>query len=134
VFLSNPVYHLRMALMFAQTCDLAPVQKPCLNFRCPRPAECKTYLFQQTWDATSWTNLGTASKDPIITDTIVVIGPQGDACVYIGDSLAYRIVDAVGSDSFRVDLETHQMAAPSEAGARYGVVSFPADALARSAA
>lgn len=121
MFLSDPVKNLRLALLFATVCDLTPVPAGASSHRCPRISECKVYLFQQAWDTPPWLLDAAAaiSHDSFMADTVVVIGPQGDACVYLGDELAYRVAAADRCEAFQADLSAHQLASFKKASNRY---------------
>ena len=61
------------------------------GLRRPHAAECNVVLFTQTWEANTL-GFRRANGGPMIdADTVVVVGPAGDACVYIATQLAYHV-------------------------------------------
>lgn len=61
--------------------------------------ECEIFVWPQTWDDGSCGSGGLCIQMITTKPTIVVIGPIGDACVYHGGKLAYK-VDSV-DEKFR---------------------------------
>lgn len=107
------------AVISALECDLNPNRVPAYKgFRehsnepdrevRPHEHQCNIYVFSQSWGSTAlgFNGLGGAA----ITDayTTVVIGPNGDACVYFAKRLAYHIQKP--SVEFYQDLDKRQMA------------------------
>jgi len=87
---SNPIDALKESVAAALEKDLLPPSPP-RNGR-PDLKECRVSLFEQPWLTTA---LGFQRMPPLkreaIADTVVVIGPRGDACVYFAGELAYHI-------------------------------------------
>lgn len=53
--------------------------------------ECEIYVWPQTWEDTSCGQGGVAGQMMTSAPTVVIVGPNSDACVYHGGNLAYHI-------------------------------------------
>jgi hypothetical protein len=114
MFMRDPVGHLAHALHRALAYDLLPVPGSA------RPGEhdCDIVMFRQSWPAL-------ALGEPAVTgaglhdlDTVVVIGPAQDACVYAGARLLYHVL--VPNRRFFLDVAAHAMSAPADAAGYEG--------------
>jgi len=116
MFHRDPIRNLRLALQHALLQDLIGVETAHRNGsvarRRPREQECDVVLFGQVWSGEA---LG-CQLDPSVRqehDTIVVIGPAQDACVYVSTALLYHV--AQPNRRFYLDVAAHSMAPRSEA-------------------
>lgn len=73
----------------------------------PSHKDCEVFLFQQMWPSTSCGFGGISGQAFTKADTVVIIGPRGDACIYIAGRFAYYIRRP--NDRFTQDLERHRM-------------------------
>jgi hypothetical protein len=89
----------------------------------PRPDQCEVTLFQQTWGSTALGFGGIGGQAITSADTVVVEGPQGDACVYFGGQFAYHVKRP--NERFRGDMAVHRMAEVRGATARYELPAKP---------
>lgn len=74
--------------------------------------ECEIFVWPQTWDDASCGLGGLCAQMITTKPTIVVIGPMGDACVYHGGKLAYKI-DAVDA-KFREAIDNKDLPSKME--------------------
>jgi hypothetical protein len=129
--LDSSVDTLAASLHSARLVDLAPVsyrqltvtqrqagvpedQAP-LAERRPTAEECDVCLFRQVWGSTSLGFGGIGGAAVTAAYTVVVQGPNGDACVYFQGRLAYRV--AMMNEAFIDDLSARNMASVHKAGA-----------------
>ncbi len=119
MFNRDPIRSLSWALQRALTHDLLDVDEPAvdarhrINRRRPRERECDVVLFGQVWSGEA---LGLKSDDAHLRleqDTVVIIGPEQDACVYVSTELLYHVIHP--NRSFFLDVAAHAMAPKSEA-------------------
>lgn len=86
----------------------------------PMDSECSVYCFPQTWGSTALGFGGIGGAAMTTAYTVVVIGPQQDACVYFNGRLAYHV--KVPNDTFAFDLGRHLMRSVREATGVYEAV------------
>ncbi len=125
MFNRDPIRSLSWALQRALKHDLLTVDtRPAgdgerhLTRRRPREHECDVVLFGQVWTGEA---LGLADEDAglrVEQDTIVVVGPEQDACVYVGTELLYHVRRP--NRRFFLDVAAHGMAPKAEASAYEG--------------
>ncbi|WP_140636933.1 hypothetical protein [Methylibium rhizosphaerae] len=111
MFHRDPVRSLSWALQCAMKQDLLPAgdRRPCEH-------ECDVVLFGQVWSGAA---LGLRNADARLEqDTVVVVGPEQDACVYVSTTLAYHVFQP--NRRFFLDVAAHQMAPKAEAGVYEG--------------
>src|SRR5688500_14705616 len=98
MFNRDPIRSLSWALQRALKHDLLDVDELAANGRRPtggrRPheRECDVVLFGQVWSGEA---LGLDSDDARLRfehDTVVIVGPEQDACVYVATELLYHVV------------------------------------------
>ena len=89
--------------------------------RRPRIDNVDVVMFSQTWGSTALGFGGVGGQAITTAYTVVVYGPMGDACVYFGGRLAYRIEHL--NDTFRNDMQDRHMHKVAGAAARYEVQS-----------
>lgn len=67
-----------------------------------------TYIFLQEWSngATGFDDT-IATQGFVTTDTIVILGPENDACVFFGDHFAYYVENT--NEKFFNDVKNKQM-------------------------
>lgn len=53
--------------------------------------ECEIFVWPQTWDDASCGFGGMCAQMITTKSTVVIIGPEEDACVYHGGKLAYKL-------------------------------------------
>lgn len=53
--------------------------------------ECEIFVWPQTWSDASCGSGGCCAQMITTKPTVVVIGPNGDACVYHGGKMAYKV-------------------------------------------
>lgn len=73
----------------------------------PRGDLCDVYHFPQTWGSTALGFPGIGGQAITRAYTTVVIGPQGDACVYFNGRLAYHVHRP--SSALYEDIAAHRM-------------------------
>ena len=114
MFNRDPIRSLSWALQCALKQDLLPVEG-----RRPHEHECDVVLFGQVWSGAA---LGLANGDEgearFEQDTVVVMGPEQDACVYVSTALAYHVIHP--NRRFFLDVAAQQMAPKAEAGGYEG--------------
>lgn len=113
MFNRDPIRSLSWALQCAIKQDLLPVCD-----RRPHEHECDVVLFGQVWSGAA---LGLGNRDAqarFEQDTVVVVGPEQDACVYVSTVLAYHVIHP--NRRFFLDVAAHQMAPKAESGAYEG--------------
>lgn len=125
MFNRDPIRSLSSALQLARNRDLLGVDtrrdadKRRRNAsRRPFEHECDVVLFGQVWSGNA---LGLQNADADLRfeqDTIVVVGPAQDACVYVSTELLYHVIRP--NRRFFLDVAAHGMAPKSEAGAYEG--------------
>jgi hypothetical protein len=124
MFNRDPVRSLSCALQCALEHDLigvdvTPGRDSCRGdaVRRPRMDECGVVLFGQVWSSQALGRDG-AHATHFEQDTIVVVGPQQDACVYVATELLFHVIHP--NRRFFLDLAAHSMAPKAEAGAYEG--------------
>ncbi len=75
--------------------------------------ECEIFVWPQTWNDGSCGSGGLCIQAITTKPTVVVIGPMGDACVYHGEGLAYK-VDNV-DEKFREAIDNKKLPGKMEA-------------------
>lgn len=125
MFNRDPVRSLSCALQRALKHDLLGVNGAgagdggcrCSAGRRPREVECDVVLFGQVWSCEA---LGVDADvaQHFEQDTIVVVGPAQDACVYAATELLYHVIHP--NRRFYLDVAAHSMAPKAEAGAYEG--------------
>lgn len=80
----------------------------------PYSGNVETFIFPQTWSSTALGFGGVGGQAFTAAYTVVVTGPQGDACVYFGGRFAYRVPRL--SQVFMEDLRSHSMVSRMEMG------------------
>lgn len=128
--LKHPVRSLTWAMTRALEHDLKGVESTGANDLLtpqrlatsePRPAEkdCSVVMFTQTW---SGDDLGVArqqsGRSAIDAETVVIMGPCGDACVYVSTQLLYHVTSP--NRRFFLDLAAQHMRAKAEASVYEG--------------
>lgn len=132
----NPIEALAASLHHACLIGLKPIEYPEYEFKRtpgkpgtekvptgsmkqsrPDPYHVRVVMFEQTWGSTALGFGGIGGQ--AITDayTVIVDGPQGDACVYFAGRLAYHIERP--NQQFREDMANQNMRAVSGATKRY---------------
>lgn len=125
--MENPVDHLSRAVYSAILTDLFPVDIAITNLRMhpgtkqvesiatgeirsrrPEVRELSVTMFPQQWSSTCLGFDGIGGQAFTTAYTIVVIGPERDACVYFAGRLAYHVKNP--SDMFAADLNEMRMA------------------------
>ena len=91
----HPVRCLAEAFHRARQRDLsdAPGDARCKGRpRRPNAGDCSVAMFTQAWrpEELGWSS-ASASRATIVAETIVIVGPCGDACVYVAGELLYHI-------------------------------------------
>lgn len=126
--LRNPLVSLTFAMMHSCEGGLDGVPSPEATHllgttpcgprrRRPRPDECDVTMFSQCWsdrDIGFREDSGDVAHDG---QTVVVMGPQGDACVYFGPQFVYRI--AHPNRRFFLDVAAQRLEGVSSAVAAY---------------
>jgi hypothetical protein len=116
MFHRDPVHSLAHALHQALWHDLHVQRRPGEGPGRPREQDCSIVLFSQVWSAGA---LGLRDA-PYIghqeLDTIVIVGPAQDACVYAGHHLVCHVLHP--NRRFYLDV-AGQCMAPAEDAARY---------------
>lgn len=106
----DPVGHLAHALHGALAQDLLPVpgspRRPCDH-------DCEIVMFRQCWPASALDEPARPCARMQDLDTVVVIGPSRDACVYAGSRLLYHVLEP--NRRFFLDVAAHAMNAPADA-------------------
>jgi hypothetical protein len=124
MFNRDPIRSLSWALQHAIKHDLLGVETPAaakdrkpITSRRPREHECDVVLFGQVWSGDA---LGLRSYAPLRgeLDTVVVVGPAQDACVYVSTELLYHVIHP--NRRFYLDVAAHGMAPKVEADAYEG--------------
>jgi len=75
--------------------------------------ECEVFVWPQTWSDASCGFGGLCIQMITTRSTVVVIGPTGDACVYHGGKLAYK-VDSI-DEKFREAIDNKNLPGKIEA-------------------
>ncbi len=125
MFNRDPIRSLSWALQRAMTHDLLGVKIPPAGDgqrratrRRPHEHECDVVLFGQVWSGEA---LGVRDDDASLRveqDTIIVMGPAQDACVYVATQLLYHVIHP--NRRFFLDVAAHGMAPKAEAGVYEG--------------
>lgn len=125
MFNRDPIRSLSWALQRALTHDLLGVKIPPAGDgqrratrRRPHEHECDVVLFGQVWSGEA---LGVRDDDASLRveqDTIIVMGPAQDACVYVATQLLYHVIHP--NRRFFLDVAAHGMAPKAEAGVYEG--------------
>lgn len=75
--------------------------------------ECEIFVWPQTWSDASCGSGGPCAQMITTKSTIVVIGPTGDACVYHGGNLAYKVESV--DEKFRKGIDNKDLPGKIEA-------------------
>lgn len=125
MFNRDPVRSLSWALQRALQHDLLGANgagagdgRRCSTGRRPREDECDVVLFGQVWSGEALGRLDAEAAQHFEQDTIVVVGPAQDACVYAAMELLYHVIHP--NRRFYLDVAAHSMAPKAEAGAYEG--------------
>lgn len=124
MFHRDPVRSLSWALQCALQRDLLGVDAPGTDGgkrnagRRPREQECDVVLFGQVWSGEALGHADSEAAQHFEQDTIVVVGPAQDACVYVGTDLLYHVIHP--NRRFFLDVAAHSMASKADAGAYEG--------------
>lgn len=113
----DPVRSLSCALQCALKHDLlavgeanGPGGRSCR--RRPSEDECDVVLFVQSWTGDALGHCDAGAGRHFEQDTVVVVGPAQDACVYVGEELLYHVTHP--NRRFFLDVAAHCMAAKAE--------------------
>jgi len=124
--LRHPVQSLTWALMRALERDLNGVESrlatdllatPSGRPVASRPGEkdCSVVMFSQSWTLQAlWLDAGRKAPSHVEAETIVIIGPCGDACVYVATQLLYHV--QCPNRRFFLDVAAQQMRGKAESG------------------
>jgi hypothetical protein len=125
MFNRDPIRSLSSALQSALAQDLLGVDTPPdagnrrrHASRRPHEHECDVVLFGQVWSGHA---LGLQHAQAVLRfeqDTIIVVGPAQDACVYVSTDLLYHVLHP--NRRFFLDVAAHGMAPKPEAGVYEG--------------
>ena len=107
----DPVRHLAEALRRALAQDLLPA--PGASAR-PTEQSCDIVMFGQCWSAAAIGEAAGPGASRGQLDTVVVVGPAQDACIYAGPLLLYHVLRP--NRRFFLDVASQAMAAPADAG------------------
>lgn len=127
--LRNPVNSVASAMLHAIEKGLIGVPSPeatkllgpCpegVRRRRPTADECQLVMFGQTWRACDVGFLKGRRNESLEGETIVVIGPERDACVYFASQLVYHVREP--NRRFFLDIAAQSMAACNDAAAYEG--------------
>ncbi|MBL8472961.1 MAG: hypothetical protein KF778_07090 [Rhodocyclaceae bacterium] len=112
---SDPLDNLSIALSCAVGLDLLAVAaRRGAAERRPRRDECEVYLFPQ-----GFAGAPLAEGASGTADTVVVVGPRADACVYFGADLAYHLERP--NRRFFLDLAARDLRPASQAACYEGM-------------
>lgn len=75
------------------------------------------FLFQQLWGNTACGFPGIAGQAMTYADTVVVVGPSMEHCVYFGGRFAYLILKP--NEQFMDDLAAHRLVEQTRGKSRY---------------
>jgi len=122
MYIRDPVRSVAWALQKALSNDLLGVDCPHASGimrrandgpskRRPGAQECNVVLFGQVWcdDALGYARSGTSEN--VEADTVVIVGPAQDACVYVSTQLLYHVCNP--NRRFFLDVASQCMAPPS---------------------
>jgi len=122
MFHRHPIRSLSRALQQALEQDLLSVEtptvaegRPSIATRRPREQECDTLLFGQVWSGDPPGLRNDTGPLPVELDTVVVVGPAQDACVYVSTELCYHVIHP--NRRFYLDVAAHSMAPKAQAKA-----------------
>lgn len=124
MFNRDPVRSLSWALQCALQRDLLALDAAGADGgwrstgRRPREEDCDVVLFRQVWSGDALGHADPEAAQHFEQDTIVVVGPAQDACVYVGTDLLYHVIHP--NRRFFLDVAAHSMAAKTNAGAYEG--------------
>ena len=57
----------------------------------PKPDECQVAMFTQAWSSSDLGYRNRGFAQTVETETVVITGPSGDACVYASTQLLYHV-------------------------------------------
>ena len=118
MFHRDPVHSLAHALHRALWHDLLEQRRPGKGACRPREEDCSIVLFGQVWSSRA---LGAGSAAAAVhgeLDTIVIVGPAQDACVYAGNRLVCHVVHP--NRRFFLDVAAQCMASAEDAACYEG--------------
>jgi len=124
MFNRDPIRSLSWALQCALQRDLIGVEVAGTDSsrsntgRRPREDECDVVLFGQVWSGEALGHANADAAQHCEQDTIVVVGPAQDACVYVGTEFLYHVIHP--NRRFFLDVAAHSMAPKADAGAYEG--------------
>ena len=118
MFHRDPVHALAHALHQALCHDLLTQQRQGQPPRRPRERDCSIVLFGQVWSAGALGIRDTAQTGCHELDTVVIVGPAQDACVYAGDHLVCHVVHP--NRRFYLDVAAQFMVPAEDAGCYEG--------------
>ena len=108
--LKHPVITLTAALTNALERDLQGVEQPGAAgtaTRRPLATECTVVMFTQTWKCAEINVDGPRDDQYADAETVIVSGPEGDACVYVSTRLLYKVEHP--NRRFFLDVAAQQM-------------------------
>lgn len=125
MFNRDPIRSLSRALQSALGHDLLGVDAPsaaeprqCSACRRPLEHECDVVLFGQVWSGEALGRQNSQAAMRFEQDTIVIVGPAQDACVYVATELLYHVVHP--NRRFFLDVAAHCMAPKADANVYEG--------------
>lgn len=86
--------------------------------RRPKTDECNVIMFGQTWRACDVGFHQGRANENLHGETVIVTGPEGDACVYFASQLVYHVREP--NRRFFLDIAAQSMAARTDAAAYEG--------------
>jgi hypothetical protein len=95
--------------------------------RRPNADECNVVMFEQTWRARDVGFSQGRANESLQGETVVVTGPEGDACVYFASQLVYHVREP--NRRFFLDVAAQSMAACTDAAAYDGHGNTPLEKL-----
>ncbi|WOB11257.1 hypothetical protein [Piscinibacter gummiphilus] len=133
----DPVRSITWALMKAVDHDLDGLDSPLaakLFGACtspvmarPKPDQCEVAMFTQAWSSNDLGYRDRGFAQTVETETVVITGPGGDACVYASTQLLYHVRSP--NRLFFLDLMSQRMRGKSECAAYEGRDSADLEAV-----
>jgi hypothetical protein len=93
---------------------LGPTPDGRTRTRRPRLDECQVVMFSQCWEARELGFSTVRAEHWVEGETVVVLGPMNDACVYLCGQLHYKLLQP--NRRFFLDLAAHSLAGAAECG------------------